>query len=263
MSKYFKKDSNAFDNYPVTEEDSVDVSRFTPSTDNLTQPLSEEKKEKLSVASQKPKEPTNTNEYIHHVEKQTEQVSHMMKDYSEQSKQELINQFEKFSPVEMFEKMNQLFFVTVDLSKKIQSLEDKIDLIFNIVTVGAKAQGINIPKQNNETQTIKDPAKLYAMQQMEEKGIDTISPQSIPKQPEEQEPQIDINEVKKKLNDIKKGKKIPNEGFTDKSVNLEEMFPNLDDEAYQAAYNAMDKIPKQTTTEEKPVPGNMKNIVGF
>ena len=44
MSKYFSKDSDIF-NYAVTEDDSIDASRITPSTDNLTQPLSEETKQ--------------------------------------------------------------------------------------------------------------------------------------------------------------------------------------------------------------------------
>lgn len=264
MSKYFSDDSDLLKTYSATEEGSIDTTRITPSTDNLTQPLSEEKKQLLAV-SQKPKEPSTTDEYIHHVEQQTEQVSQMIRTYSEETKQEMVDQFDKFSPVEMFAKMNQLFFIMSDLSNKVSNLEKKIDVVVNITAVEAKSNGIDIPQQNNEEQEIKDPATLYAMQQMAEKGISEIPPQSIPEQPKKKEPQMNINDVKRTLSNIKSGKALPDEGFTDKSVNLEEMFPKLDDDAYQAAYGAIDSAAKKTPKTKKEVPeiGSMRNIAGF
>ena len=43
------------------------------------------------------------------------------------------------------------------------------------------------------------------------------------------------------------------------------MFPNLDDNAYQAAYGAMNSAAKNNskTKNEVPPPGSMRNIAGF
>jgi|SaaInlStandDraft_4_1057021.scaffolds.fasta_scaffold28399_2 hypothetical protein len=239
MGKYFSSDSD-LSQYNVSEENSIDTTNVIPSTDNLTKPLSDETKEQLIQST-----PSTTDEHINVVKQQTEHVSQMIQTYSEESKQEFKNHFEKFAPAELFEKLNQLIFVVTDLSNRITSLENN--------TSGTPPNKTHIRKE------ISNPQELYEMQ---EHG--NIS-ESI-KIPDNNQTPVDIESVKKDIANIKKGKtpkNIPSDGLTDNTVNLEEMFPDLDDDGLQAAYASMSEKKVDRTTVIKPVPGNMRSITGF
>jgi len=238
MGKYFSNTSD-FSKYDVTDDNSVDTSTVIPSTDNLTNKLSDETKEKLSKT---PNDATNEDEYINLVKEQTDQVSSMIKKYSDESKQELKNQFKKFQPIEIFEKLNQIIFVIAELSNRINSLEKTIK---------------GNSEEKEEQKKISDPSELYAIQQHQELENKINIPENIPESKEEKLPNIE--EIKKKINEAKSGK-IPNDDYKDNSINLEEVFPDLDDEAYQAAYaSSSEKEKTKTKTKEKtPTPGKMR-----
>lgn len=249
MGKYFSTDTDT-SKYGIVNEEKNAVAM--PSTDNLTVPLSNEKKERLSIIKQD-NAPTQ-DDYIDMVKVQADAATDMVKKYSEESKQELKNQFEKFSPVELFEKINQLIFVVADLSNRVSSMEQTI-----------KTGKVEQPQEMEIT----DPETLYRIQsRMEKRGIDNFedaAPKSIPQQPENNTVDVpDINDVRRRLAEIKSGvKSIPSEGLVDKSIKLEEVFPNLDDEAYSAAYAAMQQNKVVEVTEERPQPGAMRGITGF
>jgi hypothetical protein len=255
MGKYFSSNTDT-SKFELTES----VDKITvPSVDNLTTPLSSQVKEKLSQT--RIDTPTTQDDYIDAVKVQVDQVSDMVKKYSDESKKELKNQFEKFAPVELFEKINQLIFVIADMSNRISTLEQIIATNFNIQN---QAQ----PKMVEIT----DPADLYRLQtRMDKLGEDelssTVTPQNIPSQPKNSNNVMpDVNDVRRQLNNIKQGKSksIPSEGFTDKGIKLEEVFPDLDDEAYSAAYTVMNKLkPTDNVVEETPQPGSMRGITGF
>jgi len=270
MGKYFSENSSIHSQYPVTPENTVEV-RATPLTDNLTQPLSEEKKQKLSLTP--PKKPETTGEYVSYVEQQSNMVSQMVKDYSAESKQEIEKKFEKFTPLEMFEKINQLFFVVADLSNRVATLDATIQTLINIATKGA-----GIQKPTNAQRNITNPHELHGIQEQLEKGIKIDVPQqsnrnqsSRPNTPSRNvtndEP-MDISQVKEMLGNIQKGKGLkglPMNGYTDNSINLEEVFPNREDGAYQAAYQVLNerKLGEGTAGNDEVVQRNMKQIVGF
>lgn len=242
MGKYFSKDSE-LSKY-VLPENTESVKNVIPLTDNLTNTLSDTTKEKLS----KRFEPTNQDEYIDMVREQTDHVSNMIKKYSDESKKEFKNQFDKFAPAELFEKLNQLIFVVADLSNRITSLENKFS-------------NNNTPPNSKNEIEISDPADLFRLQH----ELDTLDsskrfnqkPQNIP----------DVSAIREHLSNIKQGNKvrtIPTEEYIDKGIKLEEVFPNLDDEAYQAVYSSLSKQKTHDyTTDDKPTPGGMRGITGF
>lgn len=244
MGKYFSNDTN-FSNYDITNDNSVDATKAIPSTDNLTAPLSDETKEKLSRT---PNEAVNEDDYINLVKEQTEQVSSMIQQYSDESKQELKNQFQKFQPVEIFEKLNQIIFVIAQLGNKITSLEKTLNTIMT-----NNADEPDDKNENNNDMNID-----------EHNETENDIPQSIPNTNQTSDDMPTVNEIKQKINMAKNGNK-DNDTYTDKSVKLEEIFPNLDDEAYQAAYaSSMLKERNKPKTEEKtPSPGKMRGITGF
>lgn len=246
MSKYFSQDSELF-NYTseVTSDDPNNKSPVIPSTENLTSPLDEQKKESLRI----PADSIDENDYISLVHKQTAAVSDMVAQYSHDSKQEIKRQFDKFSPAELFEKMNQMMFVISTLNNKV----DELSSLF------AKTQ-MDTPSEDKE---LSNPEDLYVRQEKQRVIIQNENiPQQIPtKSTVDSVPAI--GDITKQLSNIKSGApQLPDDGYTDSSINLEQMFPDLDDEAYQAAYSSMTQSDTPSKTEVKrPTPGDMRGIV--
>lgn len=179
---------------------------------DIIEPLTPEKKEILNNISSKDT-PISSND----------QVNKMVNDYTHATNTEVKNQFNSMTSVELFEKMNQLIFVVSNLSNKIADLE--------IIIKNNKLKNMKEPME------ISDPKDLIDL----ERKLNTFNKPAS------------INDVQSQLNNIKKGNiDIPLEDYIDNSVRLEEMFPNLDDEAYQAGYNAL--------SQTKPKPQTSKNI---
>lgn len=171
----------------------------------------------------------------------------MVEKYSEETKTRIKNEFEKFAPIELFGKINQLIFVVADLANRITQLEDVIKT------------SKNLEQPQNTTDTVVD-------------GIDKrVSPpaktQKSIEHPSIHETQRLMDTVRERLNNAKSGNpvpRIPIDGLQQSDTKLEEIFPNLDDDAYEAAYAAIaQNKPKVQTQTEKPSPGNMRGMHGF
>ena len=172
----------------------------------------------------------------------------MVNSYSEELKTKVKNQFELFSPAELFEKLNQIMFVLADLGNRISSLENttKNNMVSN-----------NANNSNNGKIELSNPEDLLKF----EKSLEQNNPKPI-----NDNTYLNPNEVKAALSNIRQGnipKNIPSSEYIDNGLNLEEIFPNLDDEAYQAAYKAMSENKSSNTDTQMPSPGNMRGITGF
>jgi len=247
MGKYFSNDTDLKIHIDDNEKNSNIV---IPSADNLTHALSEITKEKLLKNKF---EPTNVDEYIDMVKVQTQQTTQMVQRYSEESKQDLKKQFDKFSPVELFEKINQLIFVVADLSNRIGKLE---------IAVKSK----HTISDDEKPVEISDPADIYRLQQMLDNGDFVNNEKNTDQEKKNKLVDDDLDEIKKRLAAVKSNKPlktIPSEGFTDSGIKLEEVFPNLDNEAYEAAYSELIKTNNNASFKDKPIPGGMRAIKGF
>ena len=260
MGKYFSNDSD-LSKYNFTE-DSVDASRVIPSTDNLTQPLTEKVKNNLSNRGKTPTIAKNEDEYISIVREQTDSITDSIHKYSEETKQEITNNFKKFSPVELFEKMNQMLFIIGELSNKIKSLESKIDLLCDTSPVQPN-------KSQNSEKFMQESTPNTAIEEKYVKNVQSIPQKTIqapaPKKTADSIDMMNKTEVKNQLQGIISGKtRLPTDGYIDGGVKLEEVFPNLDDEAYQAAYKTMAEQKEEVKlSNSKPIPGKMRAITGF
>ena len=126
MGKYFSNDSD-LSNYTTVADESVDTTKLAMPTNHiLNQSSSVDAKEILHQFPKNNdyKQPTTTDEHIDFVKNQNALANHMVNSYSEELKTKVKNQFELFSPAELFEKLNQIMFVLADLGNRISSLEN-------------------------------------------------------------------------------------------------------------------------------------------
>lgn len=165
---------------------------------------------------------TNNSSELEKLKLQNEQLQKMLNTYMAETNTNIPNQFNQFAPAELFEKLNQLIFVVSNLSNRITDMEKTI--------AGHKNKVVE-----HKTTTISDPAQIIAF-----------------------EKEYNRNNVQETLDNIKKGKNIPMEDYIDNSVRLEEMFPELGDEAYQAGYNALSQIKPTVTKPTDITAGQMR-----
>ncbi len=238
MSKYFSNDTN-LSKYDMTETNSVDVTMATHIPSELSENITHEQKELLN----KPYIPMNTDEHISYVREQSNQIKKMVETYSEESKQTITNNFSKFAPAELFEKLNQIIFILANINNRLTALEDN----------SKEAKKTN-PSIN---EAISDPKELYEFHKRQELNENRSTA----------EQQISVSEAQQIMKKILNGEnplKIPDEGFVDKSMDLEELIPNLPDDAYQAAYASMAKAENTFNSPgEKIITTNMRNLTGF
>lgn len=250
MGKYFSNDSD-LSNYTTVADESVDTTKLAMPTNHiLNQSSSVDSKEILQQFPKNNdyKQPTTTDEHIDFVKNQNALANHMVNSYSEELKTKVKNQFELFSPAELFEKLNQIMFVLADLGNRISSLENttKNNMVSN-----------NANNSNNGKIELSNPEDLLKF----EKSLEQNNPKPI-----NDNTYLNPNEVKAALSNIRQGnipKNIPSSEYIDNGLNLEEIFPHLDDEAYQAAYKAMSENKISNTDTQMPSPGNMRGITGF
>lgn len=263
MSKYFSENSHLIKNDDFGFS-SNETPHAMPLADNLTTQLNSEKRNLLSekIESKSNKRFQNENnleeDYIENVISQSEQINEVLNKYTEQTKQNIENKFNKFSPAEMFEKMNQLIYVVTQLSNKIQKLEETIN---NDVT-HKSVQDIDVAEPKPEKKIESQPT------QIKKEHNELQIPKNIKAQnnalKKEIPPMLTADEIRTHLASLTSGKggTIPVNDYLDQGVNLEELFPHLDDEAYQAGYSAMLQAQNKVEVEkELPTPGNMRGIV--
>lgn len=256
MSKYFTKDSVVFSNLTFEEEKLEENKKAIPLTDNLTNPLPNEIKNKLQKKKQKIQIADEEDTYIEDILEQSEHISKVIKDYADSKKEEIDNKFNKFAPAEMFEKINQLIYVVTQLNNRLVNIED---LLKNSNSLETNNKELTQHKIEN-TQIVKKEDKSNSENQFLDKSLGF-------KNKDVEMPSIE--QISKHLASLSSGGKgtIPIENYLDsESVKLEEIFPHLDDEAYQAGYSTMLKYKNQQNkqgTQSNPAPGSMKGIIGF
>lgn len=165
---------------------------------------------------------SNNSSELEKLKQQNEQLQKMINTYTTETNTNVPNQFNHFAPAELFEKLNQLIFVVSNLSNRITDMEK---------TINNQQNKINEKRPT----TISDPAQIMAF-----------------------EKEYNRNNVQAALDNIKKGKNLPMEDYIDNSVRLEEMFPEMGDEAYQAGYNALSQIKPNVTKPTEIAVGQMR-----
>jgi len=129
---------------------------------------------------------------------------------------EIENALKKFKPLELFERLNQITFLMIEMRNRLDAIENHLRL--------------------DEEKPLKSPIEQFN----ETSNNDDL---------------MDPKVAKEQLNSIQKGNipTIPNENYIENGVNLEEMFPGKPDEAYQAAYKSLaenqDKLNTQTVSK--------------
>jgi len=267
VSKYFSSDASALKNN-VRIEQNINA---LPITDNLSDSLSLEKRNLLGGSTSTRTNPDD--EYIMSVLEQNDHVNSVLENYVNNTKQEIENKFKKFGPAEMFEKMNQVIYVVTQLSDRILALEKRLSEMEQIEQYKPNPQKEEIDNQstiispNKDFDTSKiaviDELKIpnsKIMNNLDKNDIQTSNSMNIPPMPT-------ADEVRSHLKSLTSGNggTMPINEYLDKGVNLEELFPHLDDEAYQAGYSSMlqNKNNSSTLTKDLPTPGGMRGITGF
>jgi len=131
---------------------------------------------------------------------------------------EIENALKKFKPLELFERLNQITFLMIEMRNRLDAIENHLKI--------------------DEEKPPKSP-------------IEHFNESSYNKDNDLMNPKV----VKEQLNNIQRGgiPTIPNENYIENGANLEEMFPGKPDEAYQAAYKSLaenqDKLNTQTTSK--------------
>jgi len=276
MGKYFSNNTD-LSKYNITIDNSIDTSKLViPSTNNLTNPLSNETKEKLAI-QRTPLDAINEDDHINLVKEQTLEVTKVIQQYSKESKEEFKQHFERFAPAELFEKINQMIYVVTQLANKVTTLETIIKNSY--INNETSSKSSNEKTEFNDLQEtnimVTEPQRIPTITKKSQSAFPSVS--EVKKellnkhnptlQNVNKKAMPSIDEVRQQLADIQNGKNIkslPSEDYNDESLNLEELFPDLENDAYQAAYASMAKSKeKLDKTDVTPTPGKMKGITGF
>lgn len=116
---------------------------------------------------------------------------------------------------EILEKLSQHSFLMIQINDRLMKIENML-----LSLTGAEIT----PKETGVGREL-TPRELYEESLKADEKIDYM----------------DVNVVRKKIDTMKDNiPNIPLEDYIDNGVKLEELFPNMPDEAYQAAYKSMD-----------------------
>lgn len=215
MSKYFTDES---------EISSLTEQLPTDNQSNFVVPTPQAVKQQEIPIQETPETitppPKTVEEHIAHVNAQNNEITRAVKEISETTATEIKNTFESMEVLELFERMNQISFLLIKMNNRLTSIEE--------VMVG---------KQDVASLSDVPEVKLSPREQFIQQGSKDLTP---------------VEEANKKLSDAQKGVTgLPSEDYIDKGANLEKMFPNMPEEAYQASYNTNieeSKSPKGGTT---------------
>jgi len=235
MSKYFTDDTSTLTNQ--LEEQTEEVNYAMPT------PMAVDKSIRDKIIQQDTptpiQAPTSVEEHIAVVNHQNKTVNKMMEEITAGTAEKITNTFESLSTLELFERMNQISFLLVKMNSRLDSIEKAINngnISVNTTQTYTQVdtkETADVDKVDYQEQAkIKDdisklsPREQYAMEQTK-----TLSP---------------LETAQKQLADgIKTGGAMPDEGYVDSSTNLEKIFPNMPDDAYQAAYESINDIRKK------------------
>jgi hypothetical protein len=269
MSKYFTNDVDVSLSHAESIQSSLRTEQnVVPSADNLTNSSQiDENTRKLLTPTKEfrsPKDAIDDEDYIQLVYEQSAEVTESIKKFSNDTKQEIKNVFDKFAPAEIFEKLNQLIYVVTQLNNRVASLEELIQNNSPQITTNVQNNSQPIIKTNSIDTTITE-----TMSTNSDLGIPVNHHTPFSNRPtevtsEDDQPMMTVAEIKHHLRDITSGKSpsiLPTNGYLDKSINLEKIFPNMDDEAYQAAYSSIASAQNKPSLDvAPPTPGKMRGI---
>lgn len=214
MSKYFTDDN---DISSLTEQLEPTESYATPIPNAVDVSYKEQISQQTPIettAPTAPQKPTTVEEHIAAINTQNKQVDNAMKKISEQTAKEIENTFETIAPLELFERMNQLTFLMVQMNNKLTAIEtilsEGVDLNTKNITVPKAEPEVKLtPKEQYLQETTKEMTPLEEAHNQLKTGMEAH------------------------------GNGLPTDGYTGAGTNLEKMFPNMPEEAYQAAYQGM------------------------
>lgn len=155
---------------------------------------------------------SNVFERVDELNNQKKILDSMVTDLMNANLDTMVESFKDFSPLEIFARLNQLSYLMIKLNARMTGLEDKMDILIS---------------------------------RMEYKNNDVVVRENI-NAPSDV---IDLNTAKSFLNALSNNE-IDSAGFIDKSIKLEEVFPDRPDAAYRAAYQA---IPDINVPKEKDI----------
>jgi len=238
MGKYFQNDSELL-NYAVNSDTmSVDMSEqntipnFNTQTERI---LSDEDKETLSkpISSEQQSIDSKIDEIHEQNEAIKEHFIHIEKEKVKQT-------FKSFDELEVLERLNQITFLLVQQNSRLDKIEEFLK---------SSSDSLNKPNESFEDK-LRESERESEIQNLKPEDISHMTPteRHIYETNNTDKPVDFTNptDVQREISKIRNGQppSLPDEGLIDTSVNLEEMFPDKDPEAYQAAYSSMEAAKK-------------------
>ncbi len=214
MSKYFTDETVVSDL----------TTQLPPKEENFTMPTPQVvNQQEIPIAETIPlTEPKTVEEHIAKINHENKEINKAVKQITETTQEEITNTFETFTALELFEKMNQITYLLIKMNNRMTSIEE-------VLAGKADAEILN------KTEKKLTPREQF-MQEEQQKNEDNLDKAN--------------SQLKKGMSEEVIG--LPDEDYLDKGTNLESMFPNMPSEAYQAAYQALDKTEAPKNVSKSP-----------
>lgn len=221
MSKYFTDDNDLSSLTTQIEQPTTSVATPIPN------PVDNSIQNQINSQNEIPKKPTNVptsvEEHIASVTAQNNEVNTAMKHITQAAGEQIENDFKSLAPLELFERMNQLTYLIVKMNNKLTAIEK---LLIDGGDAKTELDAANIRTEsathNTSTTTSVSPKEQYLKQQEDSKRLSAV--------------ELAQQQLSKGM--YNHGNGLPSEGYADESNNLEKIFPNMPEEAYQAAYES-------------------------
>jgi len=218
MSKYFSNKPE------ITKQIETPVQESRAIPQPITKPKSQLQQKELLRAS------PEIEEEILQVAAQSAIVKETMDEINRINPNKIENALKKFQPAELFERLNQITFVLIEMNNRLTAIEASLE------------KGEQLEPVPVKTET------LSPREQFEAAGQEDVSEKDL----------MDLDTAKEELKKITSAKKIPgipNESYVDNGVSLEEVFPDRPDEAYKAAYSSMAETESDSGVSKSPQGG--------
>lgn len=224
MSKYFTDDTSTLTNQL---EEQLEETNYAMPT-----PTAIDKSMRDKIIQQDIPNPTSVEDHIAIVNHQNKTVNNMIKEITVGTAEEITQTFETLSTLELFERMNQISFLLVKMNSRLDGIEKAIN----------GTNGVKTTQEYTQVeQTAVEPIKPD-YQEQEKPKIDTSNMSPREQYALEKTDKLSpLEAAHKQLADGIKSN-FPDEGYVGEGTNLEKIFPNMPDDAYQAAYSSINDI---------------------
>lgn len=239
MGKYFSNDSNLL-NYDISDDTTVDMTKVAmPDISHQETPLSTEKRSLLEPARVDVSEQQSLDEKINEIQNQNQEIA---EEFNRIGRERVKQTFKSFDELEVLERLNQITFLLVEQNNRITNVENVLKSFGNINPQQPIKETLNDREMEVETEASlnQDISQLSAIDKHKLELEAANKPLS-------NEDLMNPQKVSQEISRISSGKvpSIPTEGLTDNSIKLEEIFPDRDPEAYQAAYKSLEDTEKR------------------